>query len=329
MAGSLTRANYSDITKGVIFAIIATLCWASNFILPYVTGEFSIYDLLLARFACAGLLGLLYIPRSLKYLRKMSSTQCLIGLGLGIVGAPAYGSFIAASITTGGPAVVAAFLGAVPVLQALLGNSGTTHISWNRLTTPMLLLAGGLLLVNLESLSSQGNAPSPILGIVFALGAVLCWLGYSFGNQRALVWLPRNSTGTWACLAGLGAGLGAVIVLPFLWGMELLKLNGSNLLTPSALHLYGWALFIALLCSIIGNIFWYEACRRLPMVLSGQLIAFESIFAVILGFSFLGRPPSLAEVIGVCIVVVSTVISLRIILPTTRSASRSTSLNER
>ena len=213
MARSLMPANDSEVTKGVVFAIIATFCWASNFILPYVTGEFSIYDLLLARFVCAGFFGLLYIPRSFKYLRKMSSTQCLIGLGLGIVGAPAYGSFIAASITTGGPAGVAAFLGAVPVLQALLGNSGANYISWSRLATPMFLLGGGLLLVNLESLSSQGNAPSPILGIVFAFGAVLCWLGYSFGNQRALVWLPCDSTGTWACLAGLGAGLGAVIVM--------------------------------------------------------------------------------------------------------------------
>ncbi|MNC76707.1 hypothetical protein D3C75_1284850 [compost metagenome] len=65
------------------------------------------------------------------------------------------------------------------------------------------------------------------------------------------------------------------------------------------------------------------------MVLSGQLIAFESIFAVILGFSFLGRLPSMAEIIGTCIVVVSAVISLRIILPITQRAISSAGLRER
>ena len=51
------RTSHTSVVAGVIFAIVATLGWALNFIAPYVTGAYSVYDLMSVRFLMAGGVG--------------------------------------------------------------------------------------------------------------------------------------------------------------------------------------------------------------------------------------------------------------------------------
>jgi drug/metabolite transporter (DMT)-like permease len=85
------------------------------------------------------------------------------------------------------------------------------------------------------------------------------------------------------------------------------------------MRLYGWAMLIALVSSVIGAWAWNLASRRLPMVLSGQLIALESFFATALGLAFHGRLPTPAEAIGLALILFGAVCSVRIILAPRRS----------
>jgi drug/metabolite transporter (DMT)-like permease len=43
--------------------------------------------------------------------------------------------------------------------------------------------------------------------------------------------------------------------------------------------------------SWLANALWYAAARRLPPTLSGQLIVFETLFALLYGFAWLQRWP--------------------------------------
>ncbi len=56
------------------------------------------------------------------------------------------------------------------------------------------------------------------------------------------------------------------------------------------------------------------------MVLSGQLIALESLFASLLGLWFQGRWPTLMEAAGLGAVLLGVVMAVRIILAGTRPA---------
>ncbi|MDD1963986.1 DMT family transporter [Pseudomonas putida] len=311
----------SIIIQGVAFAVIATLCWACNFIAPYVLQGYGIADFMLVRFVMAGLLGALVLPLYRRQLRGLQVSQWLTGMALGALGYLAYSSCIAGGVIYGGPLMIAAFIGAVPVLQALLGNAQNRALRWSQLAMPLGLLCLGLVLINLQVLTDAPAAHTHLwTGLGFSLGAVLLWLSFSVVNQTAVERLHTGATGAWTCLMMIGAGLAALLLTPLAWSRDLLLLPIQGFATPAALKLYACAGLIALLSSVIGAWAWNHASRRLPMVLSGQLIALESFFATALGLAFHGRAPSNFEAMGLVLILFGAVYSVRIIMSPARTA---------
>ena len=119
-----------------------------------------------------------------------------------------------------------------------------------------------------------------------------------------------------------GAGLGSLIALPAVLALDLLKLPSLGFSLSLAGHVYAWGLFIALMSSVVGAWAWNAASRRLPMVLSGQLISLESLFATVLGLVFHQRLPTLWETSGLAGVLVGVVVAVRIILTSSESTAR-------
>lgn len=315
-------SSRSIILQGVALAALATLSWACNFIAPYVLQGYSIEDFMLVRFMMAGVLGALLLPFYRAQLRSLRPRQWLTGMGLGVLGYLGYSSCIAGGVIYGGPLLIAAFIGAVPVLQALLGNARHRSLRWGQLAMPIGLLCVGLLLINLQLLDgSNGAATQLSAGLAFSVAAVLLWLSFSVVNQAAMEQLHASATTAWTCLMMIGAGFAALLLTPLAWAMHLLRLPVLGMATPDALHLYGWALVIALLSSVIGAWAWNLASRRLPMVLSGQLIALESFFATVLGLAFHGRLPSMLETTGLALILFGAVYSVRVILTPARNAA--------
>lgn len=299
----------------MILAVIATLGWALNFIAPYITGAYSLYDFMLIRFLIAGVLGLSVVALCRAQLSTLCRSQALSAAGLGVIGYLAYSACIAAGVIFGGPVLTPAFIGMVPVLLALLGNATQKTVQWRRLIAPLSCLAVGLLLSNLSSIGQPAvGGGSWLLGLVFSITAVGLWLAFSVLNQRALGQLPSNSTGVWTGLMMAGAGVGALASLPVLQGLGLLRLPSLGWGIAQAGHLYLWSLAIALSSSVVGAWTWNAASQRLPMVLSGQLIALESLLASLLGLVFHARLPTLLEAAGLAAVLVGVVMAVRILL---------------
>ncbi|MFY1667581.1 DMT family transporter [Pseudomonas sp. Pseu.R1] len=311
----------STLLQGVGFATLATLSWACNFISPYVLGEYSIQDFMLVRFMMAGLMGLLLLPLYRAQLRGLRPRQWLTGMGLGVLGYLAYSACIAGGVIFGGPLLIAAFIGAVPVLQALLGNAQHRSLRWGQLALPIGALCLGLVMINLHVLRAPSGATSLGIGLAFSFGAVVLWLSFSVINQAAMEHLHTGATSAWTCLMMIGAGLCALLLAPLAWAADWLRLPTLGIANPGALRLYGWALLIALMSSVIGAWAWNLASRRLPMVLSGQLIALEAFFATVLGLAFHGRLPSLAEALGLTLILFGTACAVRVILAPRRSCA--------
>jgi len=305
---------------GVALAVLATLSWALNFVAPYVTGDYSIYDLMIVKFIIAGLLGGVVMLLCRAQLRLLRGRQQCLAAGLGVAGYLGYSTCIAAGVMFGGPVLTPAFIGMVPVLLALIGNASAKTLPWRRLAVPLVFLTTGLLLSNLSSLHQPSTADgSWLLGLGFSVGAVLLWLAFSLLNQRALEKIPAKASGIWTGLMMAGSGVGSLCVIPAALGLDLLKLPALGFGFAQAGQLYGWALGIALMSSVIAAWAWNAASRRLPMVLSGQLIALESLFATLLGLLFHGRLPTLLETAGLGAVLIGVVMAVRIILMANRA----------
>ena len=308
---------HSNLIAGLSLAVVATLSWALNFIAPYVTGAYTIYDLLIVRFLIAGALGLGVVVLYRAQLRLLRRSQLLLAASLGVIGYLGYSACIAAGIIFGGPVLTPAFIGMVPVLLALLGNATAKTLQWRKLAIPLFFLTVGLLLSNLGALHQPVSGDGTwLLGLLFSIGAVVLWLAFSWLNQRALLKLPSHASGAWTGLMMAGAGVGTLCLLPTVQALDLLKLPSLGFSVPVAGHLYLWGFVIALMSSVIGAWAWNAASRRLPMVLSGQLIALESLFATLLGLWFHHRLPTLLETSGLAAVLVGVVMAVRIILTT-------------
>lgn len=315
--------NDSNTTAGVALAVVATLSWALNFVAPYVTGAYSIYDLMIVRFLIAGTLGMGVMVFYRARLRRLSREQQLLAASLGIIGYLGYSTCIAAGVIYGGPVLTPALIGMVPLLQAVLGNATSRTLEWRKLVIPLALMTGGLLLLNVGSLNHLPTGDSAWRkGLFFSISAVILWLVFAALNQRGLEKLAVNASGAWTGLMMAGAGLGTLIALPAVLVLDLLKLPSLGFSVSVAGPLYAWGLFIALMSSVVGAWAWNAASRRLPMVLSGQLISLESLFATILGLMFHQRLPTLWETSGLAGVLVGVVVAVRIILTSSESTDR-------
>jgi len=210
----------------------------------------------------------------------------------------------------------------VPVLLALLGNATTKTLQWRKLAIPLVFLTVGLLLSNLGAIHQPvASDGSWLMGLLFSIGAVALWLAFSWLNQRALLTLPPHAAGAWTGLMMAGAGIGTLCLLPAVQTLDLLKLPSLGFGVSVAGDLYLWGFVIALMSSVVGAWAWNAASRRLPMVLSGQLIALESLFATLLGLWFHGRLPTLLETSGLVAVLVGVIMGVRIILDSRGSTS--------
>lgn len=300
---------------GLLFAVVATLGWALNFITPYVTGPYSLYDLMMVRFLFVGVLGVGGIILCRTRLPLISPGQRLLAAGLGALGCLGYGVCIAAGVHLAGPVLTPAMVGMVPLLLALLGNARHKSVEWRRLIAPLACLLVGLLLSNVGSFHQPTlDAGAWLAGLLCSLGAVGIWLLFSVLNQQHLVRLPAQATGAWTALMLVGAGVAAICLLPPLLALDLLRLPALGVGFEQAAPLFAWSLVIALMSTVVGAWAWNAATRRLPMVLSGQLIALESVFASLLGLAFEGRGPTPVEAAGLTTVLIGVILAVRIIL---------------
>ena len=67
---------------------------------------------------------------------------------------------------------------------------------------------------------------------------------------------------------------------------------------------------VAVFASIVGNALWNRMSRLLPLTLAGQMITFETLFALLYAFAWEHRGPSALEALAFVLVVASVVTCL-------------------
>ena len=104
-----------------------------------------------------------------------------------------------------------------------------------------------------------------------------------------------------------------LLVMPLGDAFDLFEMPSQGASFASAGGLYVWAFVIAMLSSVLGAWAWNKASRYLPMVLSGQLIALESLFATLFGLLFEQRLPTLYEALGITAVLTGAMLAIKML----------------
>ena len=139
------------------------------------------------------------------------------------------------------------------------------------------------------------------LGLLFIFLAALCWALYIVVGAK----VAQYDRG----VAGLGVGLaiGAVVLAPF--GVAQ---SGPAWSTPS---LIGLCFLIGLFSNAIAYGIDQYTLRRIPVRRFSLLLALLPVTATVFGFLFLDQTPSLADLLGISLVLGGVVIQQRDVLP--------------
>jgi drug/metabolite transporter (DMT)-like permease len=312
-----------SLVLGVVAAILATVSWSLGFIVPFVIGRYSLFDFALVEFAFSGVMSLVLLARHAEAVRRLPRGDWYAAGSLGVIGYACYFLAVMGAAVFAGPVIAPAFLGLVPVVLAVTGNVRQRTVSWASLVLPLSLSAIGLLLVNvsgfleLDSLqahphSHAGTARSLLVGIPLALLAVACWTVFGLLNQSALARRPRMEVGVWTAMIMLGASLAMLMFVPFGLWMGLFAIPRLGLGWQAAGPLLLWGAVLAVFANVGGALAWTYASQRVPVALCAQMVALEPASATVLGLLVHRRWPSVAEALGMTLLLIGVMIAIGI-----------------
>ena len=225
------------------------------------------------RLAWAGILLLLIVRPKRAAFTRSSFAMCVV---LGVVTAAITLLFMAALDRIPlGTASALEFLG--PLGVAVANGKGTQRFVW-----PGLAAVGVLLLTQ-----PWAGAVDPV-GVMFALGAALCWACYILLTQR--VGDEVAGINGLAVSMPVAALVATVTVGPAVFGR----------MTPEILII---GIGLAILLPVVPFALELLALRKLTTAAFGTLMALEPGFAMIVGFIVLHQVPGPAGVVGICFVV--------------------------
>lgn len=288
--------------RGIACGAGAGALWGLVFLAPELVRSFSPLEITVGRYLCYGLIAAALIwPRWAVLSARIGRRDWRNLFLLALSGNTLYFVLVAAAVHASGVAVTSLVIGFLPVAVTIIGSRERDAVPLAQLLPSLLLCAAGALCIGWQALAAP-RAASPaqsVVGLLCAAGGLVSWTAYAVGNARCLAELKQVSAHDWSLLTGLATGAQNLLLLPFalLFGTE----HGST----EWLHFGAVCAGVAVLASIGGNALWNRVSQLLPLTLVGQMILFETLFALVYAFIWETRWPTALETTAFVLVVLS------------------------
>lgn len=302
--------NDGRTVAGVAYGIGAGALWGLVFLAPELVPEFGPLQLTIGRYFFYGLFSACLIAPIWHKLKPLLSRREWIGLAwLALSGNVFYYILLSSAVRLGGIAMTSLVIGFLPVAVTIVGSREQGAVPLRRLIPSLALSALGAVCIGWHALA--GPASESVLkqsaGLLCAVGALISWTCYAVANSRWLMRLDHISPHEWNMLTGVVTGAQSLLLIP----LALVLATDAHTALAWA-KLTGVAAGVAILCSMVGNAFWNRMSKLLPLTLVGQMILFETLFALLYGFLWEQRLPTALEYAAFTLVVLSVVSCLAV-----------------
>lgn len=303
---------------GVAYALAAGLLWGLIFISPLIVPDYPPALQSSGRYLALGILALAAGWVGRRRLRTLRFKDWLTAAKLALFGNLIFYLFLASAIQRTGAAISTMIIGTLPVIipvcANLLYSKSEGRLSWRRLTPSLICLACGVIMVNYAELTGKMEHISLwryISGIALALISVVCWTWYTLRNARWLKENPQQHPMMWATAQGLAIlPMSLIGYLLTLWWLARTQPDFPLPLGPHPSVFIPVMLVLGIFCSLLGNLCWNEASQRLPTVLIGPLIVFETLAGLLYTFLLRQKLPTSITVYGIILLVVGVLIAI-------------------
>lgn len=304
---------------GVLCALLAGAMWGMVFIVPELLPAFSPVELAVGRYSAYGAIALgLMLPRLRALFARLDRSDYGALVRHALTGNIVYYILLATGVKLAGVAPTSLIIGVLPIAITLMGRKEHGAVALRTLALPLLTVAAGIACINIDMFqqaqAGNTNLARTALGLLCAAGALLCWAWYAIDNARFLKRNPRFTSAEWSALYGLASGMIALLIgsaCLMVWHADITGAAG-------AASGRNWSVFwitnalLALGASVIGNHLWNIASRQVPVTLSGQLILFETLFALLYGFIYAHRYPRPLEIAAITLLTCGVLWSVRV-----------------
>ena len=336
----------AQLISGTLFALLAGLMWGLVFVAPLLLPDYPAALQSFARYLAFGLIALALAWWDRAALSQLTRADWIEALKLSVVGNLLYYLFLAAAIQRAGGPLPTMIIGTLPVVIAIVSNLRGSQavrlrdgrLPWRRLAPSLLLIAAGIACVNhveLARLQAEAAATLPAagapadpaqglsryaLGALLAVGAVACWTWYPIRNADWLRAHADRSPRAWATAQGVATLPLAALGFALFWAWNEVGSGATRVPGQPAFEMpfgptpglfLGLMFSIGLFASWLGTLCWNEASQRLPPLLVGQLIVFETLAALSYAWVLRGRWPDAFTLAGAMLLVGGVVWAVR------------------
>lgn len=295
-----------NLPLGVLCGAGAGSLWGLVFLAPELVRAFPPLDLAAGRYLAYGLIALALVARRLPVLcRILRRHDWLVLFWLSFFGNSFYYVMLSMGVQKGGIALTSLVIGFMPVAVTIIGSRDQDSPAFVKLAPSLFFCIVGAFCIGWQALATTSQSPGragedSLIGLICACAALASWTCFAVGNSRALSRLDHVSAHEWSLLTGLVTGAQAIFMLPIAWALDSTRHNAED-----------WAWFggvslgVAVIASVCGNALWNRMSRLLPLTLTGQMILFETLFALLYGFLWDWRMPRPLEIASFSAIVVS------------------------
>ncbi|MDM2995425.1 MULTISPECIES: DMT family transporter [unclassified Citrobacter] len=305
--------------SGVLYALLAGLMWGLIFVGPLIVPEYPAVLQSMGRYLALGLIAVPLAWLGRARARQLTRKDWITALALTMMGNLIYYVCLASAIQRTGAPVSTMIIGTlpvvIPVFANLLYSQRDGKLSWRRLAPALALIGVGLLCVNIAELNQglpEFSGWRYGSGIALALVSVVCWAWYALRNARWLRENPDKHPMMWAtaqALVTLPVSLLGYVAACIWLGKQMPDFPLPFGPRPDVF--VALMVAIAVLCSWVGALCWNVASQKLPTVILGPLIVFETLAGLLYTFILRQEFPPLLTVSGIALLIVGVVIAVR------------------
>lgn len=285
-----------SLVTGVACGVAAGALWGMVFLAPNMAPGFSAAQLSAGRYLAYGAIAAaLAAPRWRALVAKLNRRDWIALVWLGLAGNIIYYIFLTYAVRLAGAMAASFIVGLLPVAITIVGSreKGAVRLSALAPSLVLAVIGVGLIATSATSAGVAADWRDRAIGLACAFGALASWALFAVGNARRMARLPQLSSNDWSLLLGIVSGAEALLL-----AVPAFAVPGQHD-SDAWLRFLAVSFGVALTASVIGNAFWNGASRRLPMTLMGQMVIFETLFALFYSFLWDARWPSLTEIAAI------------------------------
>ena len=301
MAGQESAHGGNSTLTGVLCGMGAGALWGLVFLAPELIPMFNPLELTIGRYLAYGLISAaLIIPRWHRLRSKIRRREWTALAWLALAGNTVYYLLLSGAVQAGGIALTSLVIGFLPVAVTIIGSRDRNAVPLRRLYPSLMLCAAGAVCIGWQALAAP--ASTSLLGLLCAIGALISWTTYGVGNSRWLARIDDVSSHDWNLLIGIATGAQSLMLIPVVFLLGAASHSGDEWMRFLSI-----SVGIAVFSSIVGSVLWNRMSRLLPLTMVGQMILFETLFALIYGFMWEQRLPTILEAAAFAFAVLSVI----------------------